>query len=140
MNKKANLLEKAVKREIKNFVSLKLNTPLGPENKFVDFFDVKSAKYTSIPFNKEDRAERINKIKQTMDLSYLDNFSKKTILNRERKGEEREGMVFRRINPVTDINNNIRPNIFSWNTDLYNKRLVGKMIAKKDEQDKSKFI
>ena len=71
-----------------------------------------------------------------MNLSFLNKFEKRCIMERELKGDPRDGLVFSKVNPIKHMDPNVRPNSFSWNSDQFNKRIVGKMISEFEETEK----
>ena len=140
MKKKINPIFTLIKKKDKQAFLLPMNMPLGNSNSDIDYFNLKNAKFTPVPVNLKDRETHMRMVKSKMDLSILNKINKKCILDNERKGDDREGIVFKKTNPILSINPNLRPNAFSWSAQQFNRRIVGKMIVDNLEYEKCKII
>lgn len=134
--KKANNLEKYVIGEVKAVLSNKPKPKRKVED--IDFHTVTHSSFNHIiPINSVDREERMNRIKSKMNLSFLQNVDRRTIIQNKRIGSERDGMVFNKIHPIYNIDPQSRPNSFEWVPEEMDRKLINKIVKEKEEQEKS---
>ncbi len=129
-----------IKKKDKKAFELPMNMPLGNFNSDIDYFTLKNTKFTPVPVNLKDREAHMKMVKSKMDLTILNKINRKCILDNERVGDDREGIVFNKTNPIYSINPNLRPNAFSWSAEQFNRRIVGKMIVDNQEFERCKII
>jgi hypothetical protein len=133
---KASPIFKLIKKESSRELTLAKNLPLGNTATKIDFFELKHSTFSAVPIDRKEREQRMKAIKSKMNLEIVGRFNRKCILDQKRVGDERDGFVFNKINPVYNVDPNMRPNSFSWNSDQFNKRVVGKMILDYENSQK----
>ena len=54
-------------------------------------------------------------------------------------GDERDGLVFHKINPK-NLNPNIRPNSFDWTVSEFNRKIIDRIVKKEEDKENSKIL
>ena len=72
-------------------------------------------------------------------MNLLDQIDKRTILNRKRLGDERDGLVFKKINPL-NLDPNIRPNSYDWTAEEFNRKVVDRIVKEEESREKGIII
>ena len=135
MKSTKNPIERLIRKETdKSFRPA--NFSLNTIHQNLNYFELMNSKFTPVPINVTERAERMKSIKSKMDLSILNKINNKCVLNNVRVGEDRDALIFNKVNPITGVNPNLRPNFMSWNEEQFNRRIVGKMIIEHEDNEK----
>lgn len=137
---KASPIYKLIKKESVKEWKIGMNLPLGNTGTKIDFFELKHSTFSVVPIDRQEREKRMKSIKSKMNLDVVGHFNRKCIMEEKRVGDEHDGLVFKKINPINHIDPNMRPNSLSWNSDQFNRRIVGKMIFDYENSQKSIII
>ena len=78
-------------------------------------------------------------MKSKLNLKFLQNIDRRSILNNKRAGDERDGLVFKKINPK-NLNPNIRPNSFDWTAQEFNRKIIDRIVKQEEEKENGKRI
>ncbi len=140
---KKTLLEKYVKKEMRNFI----RNDLLPDDNYTHTLDYHSTKARSsnstksLPSHTLDRKEKMEKIKSNLDLSFLDkcNMNKPVVSVGKRIAPREEGLVFNKINPIHSIDVNTRPSLLQWGANDHNSKLIERMAEAKERIPKGKI-
>ena len=134
-----SVIEKYLQQKFKESRSIKTQINISPNNSQVDYFTLLNANFSPQPISKNEREERMKKIRSKMDLSFLNSTNKKSVIESKRVGDQREGLVFNKINPLLHYDKNMRPNSYSWSVEHYNRRLVGYLLNQVKKRERCKY-
>jgi hypothetical protein len=133
-----SVLQKYIQQSRKESLSNIQNINISPLNSQVDYFTLRNAHFSPQPISKNEREQRMNKIRSQMDLSFLDSTNKRAVIDMNRVDNQREGLVFNKFDPILHFDKNMRPNSFSWNVQQFNRRVVGYLLNQVKKNDKCK--
>lgn len=138
--KNINNIEKYIKNNVKKSLKIYMSDSTGGDNiKSVDFYSVLNSHFSLIPHHINDRANQMKQVKSSLNLKFVDNIDKRAILNNKRAGDERDGLVFKKINP-NNLDQNIRPNSFDWTAEEFNRKIVDRMVKDEETRENGKNI
>ena len=138
MKSTKNPIERLIRKETEKTFR-PANFSLNTIHQNLNYFELMNSKFTPVPINVAERAERMKSIKSKMDLSILNKINNKCVLNNVRVGFSSDALIFNKVNPITGVDPNLRPNFMSWNEEQFNRRIVGKMIIEHEENEKCNF-
>jgi hypothetical protein len=58
----------------------------------------------------------------------MDNIDRRSVMVTKRVGDERDGMVFNKINPHI-LNPNVRPNSYDWTAEEFNRKSIDRIAV-----------
>jgi hypothetical protein len=139
MKSTKNPIERLIRKETdKSFRPA--NFSLNTIHQNLNYFELMNSKFSPVPINIAERTVRMKSIKSKMDLTILNKINNKCVLNNARVGEDRDALIFSKVNPISGVNPNFRPNFMSWNEEQFNRRIVGKMIIEHEDYEKCNFL
>ena len=94
-----NILRNYLQKKTKIILKEKLKRDENSNNA-LDFLDIKNSKFKIAPSHRLDREDRMKKLKSSLNLSFLQNTDNTFIHENKRVGEVKQGLIFKKFNPI----------------------------------------
>lgn len=69
----------------------------------------------------------------------MDDIDRRSVILSERAGDERDGLVFKKINP-RNLNPNVRPNSYDWSAEEFNRKIIDRMVKVEEDIEAGNIV
>jgi len=69
----------------------------------------------------------------------VDDIDRRSVILSERAGDERDGLVFKKINP-RNLNPNVRPNSYDWSAEEFNRKIIDRMVKVEEDIEAGNIV